>query len=97
MDGGTTVAVKSHVEDVVATTVQAEPTAASISFLLGTILCASAVTMDEQRRQEYLELTQELLSCNSNLSSAILEKRQEWVDDGWVEMLEKTALHGVAK
>ena len=47
--------------------------------------------MDEQRRQEYLELTQELLSCNSNFASAILKARQEWVDDGWIEMLEQAA------
>lgn len=91
MDGGTTVAVKSQLEDVAARTVQAEPTAVSISFLLDSILCGRSMIMDEQRRQAYLELTQELLSCNSNLTSAILEERREWVDDGWVEMLEQAA------
>jgi CHAT domain-containing protein len=47
--------------------------------------------MDEQRHQAYLELTQELLGCNPDLASVILKARREWVDDGWVEMLEQAA------
>lgn len=49
--------------------------------------------MDEKRRQAYLELTQELLSADGSRVSEILDAKREWVDAGWVDMLEQVATH----
>jgi len=90
--GGTTVAVESNAEDVAATTVQAESTAVSISFLLGSILCGRSMIMDEQQRfQEYLNLIDSLLNCPNGKELEILNANQDLVDEGLIEAMNSVA------
>ncbi|OCQ93512.1 hypothetical protein BCD64_01045 [Nostoc sp. MBR 210] len=48
--------------------------------------------MDAQRHQAYLDLTEELLRCDSTRAPEILQASREFVDTGWVEWLEQAAI-----
>ncbi|MBS0017460.1 MAG: tetratricopeptide repeat protein, partial [Arthrospira sp. SH-MAG29] len=47
--------------------------------------------MDEQQRQAYLSLIQELLTCASGEEAAILRKHPELVDEGLVQVMRAEA------
>jgi hypothetical protein len=47
--------------------------------------------MDEQRMQAYLSLIQELLECPSGEEPQILNRHQELVDEGFVQVCEQEA------
>jgi tetratricopeptide (TPR) repeat protein len=47
---------------------------------------------EHQRHQAYLDLTEELLRCDSTRAPEILQARREFVDTGWVEWLEQAAI-----
>jgi hypothetical protein len=91
VDGGTTVAVESNAEDFTGTTVPAESTAVSVSFLLGSILCDRAVIMNEQRQEAYLKLIDQLLVSPAELEEAILRRNSHLIDAGLIQKLEQEA------
>ena len=91
MDGGTTVAVGSNAEDFTGTTVPAESTAVSISFLLGSLLCDRAVIMNEQRQAAYLKLIDQLLVSAADLAETILRANSHLIDAGLIQKLEQKA------
>jgi tetratricopeptide (TPR) repeat protein len=92
VDGGTTVAVGSNAEDFTGTTVPAESTAVSISFLLGSLLCDRAVIMNEQRQEAYLNLINTLLNCASDEEiNQVLDTNQDLIDPRLVQIIGRVA------
>jgi len=91
VDGGTTVALESNTKDFAGTTVPAESTAVSISFLLGSILSDWAVIMNEQRQAAYLKLIDQLLVSPADIAKTILRANPQLIDAELIQNLEEKA------
>jgi hypothetical protein len=55
---------------------------------IGMVSSTPCVAMDEQRSQAYLSLIQELLDCPGGEKPQILNRHQELVDEGFVQVCE---------